>query len=664
MNSVPRSSFASSLLRVNLLAALLLGVAPVAVYWNALHTPFVLDDGPSITDNASIRSLWPLSGPLSPPAGGLPVSARPVANLSFALNYAIGGESVGSYHAVNVLLHLLTGLVLFGVLRRTLANRAVPEKFRGQADWLALAIAALWALHPLNTAVVTYVSQRTELLAAFFYVGTLWAFIRALESAGRANPPDEPGLMPPSDVRLIRRIRPTSIVWAVIAVIACLLGMGSKEIMASAPLIVLLYDRTFFAGTFAEAWRRRGRLHAALMATWLLLIWLVWHSGSRGGTAGFGMGVSPLAYLVTQGQAIMGYLARSVYPYPLVFDYGDYLVPMSYSAWLDVALVGGLFVAAVTAVRGKPLIGFSGVLFFAVLAPTSSVVPVATQTIADHRMYLPLAVVLTSLVLAAYHFLERRAWIAGVVAAVGFGGLTIARNTAYASPVTLWRDTVQKRPDNIRARNNLAAALLESHQTEAGLAELRTALELKPDHADALRNLAQAELDANQVQSALAHVERAQQLDPSRAAGWSLLGAARLRAGNAAWAVEAYAQARQLRPDSLGAMLGEAIALYQAERDTEALALFEQVHSRNPNYPSLRLNYGGALLDTGKPQPALAEFDAALARETPSVELLHLRSVALLQLGRKAEAVEAVRATLKLAPSYQPAVELARELGL
>ncbi len=653
MSGVPRPPFASSLLRVRLLAVVLLVVAPVAVYWNSLHAPFVLDDRPVVLENPSIRSLWPLTGPLSPPAGGLPISARPVANLSFAISYALGGESVVAYHAVNLALHVLAGLALWGVLRRTFAQPAVPERFRASADGLALATALLWAVHPLQTAAVAYVSQRTELLATLFYLLTLYAFIRSVKVG--------PDLQPPP--RLWLAGRAGSIFWRMATVLACLLGMGSKETMASAPLLVLLYDRTFLAGSFAEAWRRRGWLHGALMATWLLLAWLVWHSASRGGTAGFESGVALPAYLVTQGEAIMGYLARSVYPYPLVFDYGDYLTPESFTALLDATLVGGLAVASLVALRRQPVLGFAGVLFFAVLAPTSSVVPVATQTIADHRMYLPLAVVLALLVVPVFAWLGRRAWIAGLVALAGFGALTVARNGDYASAVELWRDTVRKRPDNLRARNNLAASLLEAGQTEAGLAELRAALALKPDQPDVLRNLAQAELDANQVADALKHGEQAQQLDPRPAAGWVLLGAARLRAGQAAPAVEAYTKARQLRPDSTAAEYGLAVALYQAERTNEALAAFAALRRREPDFPGLRLNYGGALLDAGKADAALREFDAALARGKPTVELLHLRALALLELGRQTEAAAAVRETLKLAPDYQPALELARRLG-
>ena len=636
-------------------AALLLLAVPVAVYWNSLEVPLVLDDIPVVTDNPSIRTLWPPSVPLSPPAGGLPVSGRPVANLSFALNYAMGGETVRGYHVTNVALHVLSALLLFAILRRTLVRPVVPEKFRTAAGPLALAIATLWAVHPLQTAAVTYISQRTELLATFCYLLTLYAFTRMVEPDLRA------GFGKRSDTEQPAR-RSGSTIWAIIAVAACLLGMGTKETMVSAPLIVLLYDRTFLAGSFAEAWRRRGRLHVALMATWLLLAWLVGHSASRGGTAGWGTAVSSAAYLVTQGEAIMGYFARSVLPWPLVFDYGDYLTPVAWGAILDVALVGGLVVGVGVALRRWPAIGFAGAFFFAVLAPTSSLVPVATQTIADHRMYLPLAVVLTALVLGGYSWLGRRAWLLGTSVLVAFGVLTVMRNEVYATPVSLWRDTVRQRPENIRARNNLAAALLSAGETEAGLAELRAASQLKPDHPDVLRNLAQAELRAGQTREALAHIEQAQRIDPSVAGGWTLLGAARLEANQPERAIEAYLRARQMRPDSLAAAYGLGEAFFLAGRNDEALVLLEEVHRQSPDYHDLHLTYGAALLEAGKLEPALAQFDAALARGEPTAKLLHFRALTLAELGRRAEAMEAVRRTLELAPGYQPAVELERQL--
>ena len=109
------------------LAALGLIAAIFVAYRGAVLAPFVLDDSASVTDNPTIRSLWPLSGPLAPPPGGVPVSGRPLPNLSFALNYAISGTEVWSYHLGNIALHLLTALTLCSLLRRTLARPVLPE---------------------------------------------------------------------------------------------------------------------------------------------------------------------------------------------------------------------------------------------------------------------------------------------------------------------------------------------------------------------------------------------------------------------------------------------------------------------------------------------------------------------------------------------------------
>jgi len=718
---LPNSS-APEPVRCGWLVFVLLVVVPAAIYWNSLHVPFVLDDAPIVRENPSIRTLWPVTTPLSPPAGGLPISARPVANLSLALNYAMSGESGTSYHALNVGLHVLNALLLFGVLRRTLVSPVVTARIRASADDLALGIVALWAIHPLQTAAVTYLSQRTELLATFCYLLTLYAFIRAEKSQGRASRLDEPGLTLRSDARLVGTTRPTVAGWAALAFLACLAGMGSKETMASAPLIVLLYDRTFLAGTFAEAWRRRGRWHAALFATWLLLGWLVWHSASRGGTAGLGVDMSRGAYALTQGEAIMRYLLRAIWPHPLVFDYGDYLAPanaatIARSVFVAVLLIGtvvacsglrfsviGLRFGSGQTANSEPKTvnllpaGFAGAVFFGVLAPSSSLVPVATQTIAEHRMYLPLAVVLTGVALGIHAWIGRRAWMLGVVVGLVAGGLVVARNGDYASVITLWRDTVAKRPENIRARNNLAAALLEARETAAGLAELHAAARLRPEHPDVLRNLAQAEFNAGNLADARAHLERAQQIDPTSAAGWLLLGTlraqqaqpdlaanayeraialrpdlasahlglgdARMARGDYSAAIAAYSRVRELRPDVDEGLFGLAVALFQAERNEEALALFAQLVARRPDYPELQVNYGGALLEAGQFAAALREFDAALARGKPTPQLLHLRALALFQLDRRAEATQSVREVLRLAPDYAPARELARQLGL
>ena len=263
----------------------------IAAYCRTFGVPFIFDDLPSIVDNPSIRHLRTA---FLPP-GDSTVGGRPVLNASLAVNYAVSGLAVWSYHALNVAIHALAGLVLFGIVRRTLAAR-----MDGSATLVGFCAALVWALHPLLTESVTYVIQRGESLMGLFLLLTLYCLIRGAASAGRAAK-----------------------YWYGLSVATCLLGMGTKEVMVSAPLVALLYDRTFLSGSYREAWRRRRWVYAGLAATWLILPFLVISTHGRNGSAGYGQGVTPVAYALTQFPAIVHYLRLSFWPFPLIFDYGS-----------------------------------------------------------------------------------------------------------------------------------------------------------------------------------------------------------------------------------------------------------------------------------------------------------------------------------------------------
>ena len=149
-----------------LLLGALIAAAAIIAYADSLAVPFLFDDLPSIVQNPSIRHLVDLGTVLSPPAlNGATTSGRPLLNLSLALNYALTGTHVGSYHAANLLIHLLAGLTLFGLARRTLCRLKLEA-----ADGLAAAIALLWTVHPLQVESVTYIAQRAESLAGLFFL--------------------------------------------------------------------------------------------------------------------------------------------------------------------------------------------------------------------------------------------------------------------------------------------------------------------------------------------------------------------------------------------------------------------------------------------------------------------------------------------------------------
>ncbi len=473
------------------LGPLLLAVAALAAYHDSFQGVFVYDDRLAILKNPTIRQLWPPWDAFTPPAA-TPVAARPVVNVTLAINYAVSGFNPWSYHAFNLLVHTLNGLLLFGLLRRTSGD-----------DWLALLASALWLAHPLQTESVMYVTQRSELLFGFFLLLTLYGAIR-----------DWPGL----------------------AVAACALGMGSKEVMVVAPLLVMLYDRIFLK-------RSRPRLYLALAATWLILA--AWQLGRpRAASVGFEH-LSPVRYALTQCEVIAHYLRLTVWPHPLVIDYQDWPIAHSLAeVWPQAGLLIILLAVTLWALRRQPAAGFLGAWFFLILAPTSSVLPIATEIAAERRMYLPLAAIVVGVVLLGKRL--RPLWL---VVAVLLTGLTIHRNRQYHSEIAILESTVAARPGNARAQTNLGNAYLRQNETARALTHYATAVQLKPQWAQAHNNLGVALAASGDPDHARAHYREAIRLDPGLLDARVNLGLALVEQGKFAEAIPHLEAALRLQPD-------------------------------------------------------------------------------------------------------------------
>ncbi|HUR56101.1 MAG TPA: tetratricopeptide repeat protein, partial [Opitutaceae bacterium] len=545
----------------------------------------------------SIRQLWPLTDVLMPPRGkGLTVEGRPVLNLSLALNHATGGLTVRGYHVFNVVVHALAALTLYGVVRRTLLLPRMRGRPGDAAHSLAALVALLWALHPLQTESVTYVIQRAEALVGLFYLLTLYAFVRC------AGGPSGPALP-----------------WKIVCVIACLIGMATKEVMVSAPLIILLFDRAFCAGSFGEAWRQRRGLHAALFSTWLLLGALVLATGTRGGTAGFGINVTPWAYAQTQFEAVTRYLALSFWPHPLIFDYGVRWVQGVGAVLPHALVVLSLSAATILAWRRSPAVAWLALLFFAVLSPTSSIVPGNRQTLAEHRMYLPLAAVIVLVVVgvdAAIRQRRRVLFTLGVATAIAFGVLTVRRNFDYRSEVALYRDTALKRPDNGFARYNLGKALAEIGRHADALAEYEAALPLMANAPGVQYNRANSLAALGRKDDAVAGYEGALRAEPR-------YPRAHFNLGN---------------------------VLVELGRKKEAAAHFATAVSQDAGLLEARANLGGVLLELGRLGEARDQLEQVLRRDGNHVlALFNLGNVCLLEK-RGSEAVRLFERVLALRP--------------
>jgi protein O-mannosyl-transferase len=614
-------------------APLLLIVAIIAAYANTLRVPFVFDDAASIVGNPSIRDLSRAGQLLSPPtAEGTTVGGRPLLNLSFAINYAISREAVWSYHALNLVIHLGCALLLFGIVRRTLErvpeggpDSTRPSPLVTSATPVAVTAAALWALHPLQTEAVTYLSQRAESLASFGYLLTLYAFIRA-------------------------QATPSSACWLIASVIACVLGGATKEITATAPLLVLLYDAAFVSGTWRAAWRSRPIYYCALFATWLLIAALLTTSGGRGGTAGLDTGVSPWRYALTQGEAILHYLRLALWPFPQVFDYGTPLASNDASTWLSAGFVVLLLVTAIAIAARSKTRGFLGVAFFVLLAPSSSFVPIATQTIAEHRMYLPLAAVVLLVTVTAFRRVGRLSLVllTGVAAAGGIA--TWQRNNVYSSDLTLWADTVAHAPNNPRAHSNLGNALLAGGQATEAIAEYQSALALQPDYADAENNLGHALLQNGQAIDALPHLERAARAKPNSVEVLTNLGRALVQTGRTTEAITRYRRALTLNPNAAGARYNLANAEFKLGDYAAATQSYERVLQADAKNCDARFNLAATLLRLNRPDDAIAQYERLLEL-SPNDAMAHAELANVLaHVGHRAEAIAHFEAALRLQP--------------
>ena len=358
-------------------APLILALAcGAAAYSNSLRGPFIFDDIDAIPNNPQINRALRDSGRTSPST----LSGRPVLGLSFDMDYAIGGLNVEIYHATNLAVHLAAGALLFGIVRRNLSRGEFwRDRFATSAYWLAGVVAAIWLVHPLNTQAVTYIVQRAESLAALFYLAVIYCLIRDAERE--------------------------RIGWKLAAIAACALGMATKESMATAPLMALVYDRTFIAGTFAAAWRKRFSLYVGLAATWAILAAIV-AGGYRSASVGFGNNISAFDYARTQLAVVAHYLTLAAWPRHLALDYYDWPIARH---WTQVGCGGAIVAAALVffavAFWRKPWLGFLGAWFFVILAPSSSVVPIFTEIAAEQRMYLPLIAPVALLVVGGWTLL-------------------------------------------------------------------------------------------------------------------------------------------------------------------------------------------------------------------------------------------------------------------
>jgi Tfp pilus assembly protein PilF len=590
--------------------------ATVAAYANTLRVPLFFDDTINIVKNPAIQSLSNFLSPArlidaSSFSANLKyaTAVRPVAYLTFALNYALGGDDPVGYHVVNLAIHLISALLVYALTRSLLATPAFSGRRASEVDprhdqvgeWASFFTALLFACHPLQTQAVTYITQRFASLAAMFYLGAALCYVRW-------------------------RLRDERPGMRVAALALALLAATTKELSATLPAVLLVLEIVFFGSSLRSAGRRVWPFLLPVAAIPLLMLYVGRHAGTASvqDFVARGQNVAhPLDYLLTQPSALVMYLRLLAWPAHLNFDY-DY--PLYHavadarvigSAVLLLALtVGAIIVLARARKRGGgslAMVGF-GVLWFMITSSVeSSFIPLADLA-EEYRCYLPSVGFVWALVFAGLAVVDRgpvaarRAAVAGLgIAAVALGVATYARNDVYRDEVTLWEDVVAKSPLKSRPHTNLSVAYAQAGREEDSILQYQAAAYLNPEFRkahgrlgvnqeefeQAMRGAAAsfaqghvtkgiAALEKSDVGQAETEFRAALRLDPDSADAHSALGFIHVRRRELGEAVRENWEAVRLAPKRADLLRNLGLALYWSGKASEALEIFGRAVAIDP----------------------------------------------------------------------------------
>jgi tetratricopeptide (TPR) repeat protein len=561
-----------------------------AIYANTLESPFVLDDAHNIDENPLIRiTRLSLTG-LYAAGFDSPSSNRPVSNASFALNYYFGGNDVAGYHVVNIAIHLIAGILVYFVARVTLRLLATTRGHSDLGEWnteiIAFFTALVFVAHPLQSQSVTYIVQRMTSMAVMFYLLALLCFLH-----GR-----------------LRRGGGRFALWAV-ALAAWLLALGSKQIAATFPVILFLYELYFFQDLDRGWLRRNLRILGALAAVSAVVVFAYLEGNPNRILDSYaGRDFSMAERVLTQLRVIFFYASLLVLPLPSRLNLLHHF-PTSHSL-LDpattLACLLGLVALVVLAVLLAPrwrIASFCCFWFLVHLAIESSVI--GLEMVFEHRLYLPMFGVALLAVYGLFHALREQrtaaiAIAAAVVLLLATG--TVLRNRTWRDRITLWSDVVAKNPASHRAHNSLGRALEQEQRLNEAIAEFREALRLQPNHTEAHYNLGTTVYALGRIEEAIGHYENALRTNPDYARAHNNLAAALSRQGKLEAAIHHFSETLRLDPHHANAHFNLGVLLERRGSVADAIPHYTEALRINPDDVEARRRLRSALQRTGGPR--------------------------------------------------------------
>lgn len=641
----------------------LISCVTVAAYSNSLYGEFLFDDANAIVDNGTIRDLSNLPLVLAaPPRGGSTTDARPLLNLSLAMNYAIHALEPFGFHLFNLMVHLLNaGLVLL-LLRRLFGSSAAPNYLRSSSEFWALACTLMWSLHPVQTSAVSYISQRAESMTCFFYLVVLYLDLT---------------------VKQLSR-------WRILVCIPLLLGGFCKEIIVTAPIVSLVLQRWYFSRSWLESWTLEKRELGFKFLALAPVVTLALVHGGRSGTAASSSGeaVTTLEYLLAQGYVIPRYLLSMVNPYWVCTDYGLFPPSTTAISCIGITFIASLFIWSAINVISRKALGlpiFCAAMF---LAPSSSIIPIVTQIGGEHRVYLPSMAVFILLCVLIARLLSQTGKSSGsrlntaslwlvVVTCVVLALSTFVTNRSFGSLATFWERSVTRMPSNLRARQNLAALDLRRGEHESGFRWLESLMTDERQGTAARLEAAELAEQAKLVDRAREYLRPIFREQPRHTKASVIEARLLVLEGEPLRAVQLCEAILQASPNDAGGWNALALSLrsfssssIEGDATAEAVAIDKRTEEALQRALELlpwsandRFMLAGLYLDQSRDREAERELRQCLLFDPMRAEAWYWLAFLHAQQGEK----ELARSELKTSLALQPtpdAEQLARMLGL
>jgi tetratricopeptide (TPR) repeat protein len=613
--------------QVILLSLLVISVA--LIYSNALRAPFYFDDEQNIVKNPHIRFTELSFKKLVQAGFESPASQRPIANISFAFNYYFNQYNVIGYHLVNIIIHIVNGILLYFLTKTTLSLASLRARHMPYS-WITFFTALIWLVHPVHVQSVTYIVQRMNSMSAMFYILSLLLYVK-----GR-----------------LFGINPKRWLWFAGCIISWILALGCKQIAVSLPFFVLLYELYFFQNR-SVAWLKRKFPYIISLFVFFGVIAFAYK-----GSSPFQSILSDYSYrdftlterVLTQFRVVIYYISLIFFPTPgrlnLLHDFEiSHSLVDPISTLMSMGAIVGAIALAFCLARKEPLISFAILWFFGNLAIESSIINL--EIIFEHRTYLPSMLVWIIVVVLIDKFATRKSLsfcLLGIIAFT-FSWWTYERNSVWASEMLFWTDCAKKTSGNprvfhslgklhLRKKNidealeafetalaidpnfvlsylGLGAALRSKGRIDDAISVHKKAIKIAPAYASAYHHLGEDYMTQLELDLAIETLHKAIKLNRNAHHAYNSLGLAYAKKGNGFKALEMYKKAIRIRPD-FSLAYNNLGTLCLADDTDKSILFFRKAIELDPNSADAHSNLGLAMIKKGSFSVGISQFNKAL----------------------------------------------------